>query len=386
MINCLKGIFKIHINGNTFIINKTNGDDTMEYTTMYRKKDKGWQFIIQYKIDDKWKQKSKQGFVSKREAKLACEKALEVLQEEIKKGFTLNNEFSSITLKEFTDTYLIKQVNYQSAHSLHNMKYSIKSFSALHDMQLREIKSYNIQECIDIMVEKGFKYNTIKSKVDYLKALLNTAINYEIISENPIKNIRLPRNETPSKRRALTEKEENDLLNALKGSKYYLVVFIALKTGLRIGEILGLKYSDINFNENTISVKRQFKRIYDNTWGLGSLKSNNSNRVIPVTSKLINKLKTRMEDLNITNMDELIFYFGDKKSFQTVLNRRLKTLGFDVCLHELRHTYATKLIKSGLDLKTVAYLMGHDLKMTIEVYSHVTEDMLNKAKVLAENI
>lgn len=85
-------------------------------------------------------------------------------------------------------------------------------------------------------------------------------------------------------------------------------------------------------------------------------------------------------------MDELIFYFGDKKLFQTVLNRRLKALGFDVCLYELRHTYATKLIKSGLDLKTVAYLMGHDLKMTIEVYSHVTEDMINKAKILAENI
>lgn len=92
---------------------------------MYRKKDKGLQFIIQYKIGDKWKQKSKQGFVSKREAKLVCEKALEVLQEETKKDFTLNNEFSSITLKEFTDTYLIKQVNYQSAYSLHNMKYSI---------------------------------------------------------------------------------------------------------------------------------------------------------------------------------------------------------------------------------------------------------------------
>lgn len=155
---------------------------------------------------------------------------------------------------------------------------------------------------------------------------------------------------------------------------------------LRIRGILGLKYSDIIFNENTISVKRQFKRLYDNTWGLGSLKSNNSNRVIPVTSKLIKQLKTRMENLNIINMDELIFYFGDKKLFQTVLNRRLKALGFDVCLHELRHTYATKLIKSGLDLKTVAYLMGHDLKMTIEVYSHVTEDMINKAKILAENI
>lgn len=75
-------------------------------------------------------------------------------------------------------------------------------------------------------------------------------------------------------------------------------------------------------------------------------------------------------------MDELIFYFVDKKSFQTVLNNRLKTLGFDICLHELRHTYATKLIKSELDLISfVAYLMGHDLKMTIEVYSHVTKDI-----------
>ena len=72
--------------------------------------------------------------------------------------------------------------------------------------------------------------------------------------------------------------------------------------------------------------------------------------------------------------------FGEKRSFQTVLNKRMKSLGFNVCLHELRHTYATKLIASGVDFKTAAYILGHDVKETMNTYTHVTDSMLMNAK------
>ncbi|MGL4569588.1 MAG: tyrosine-type recombinase/integrase [Clostridium sp.] len=356
----------------------------MEYSITFRQKDKGWQYIIQYKLNNTWKQKSKQGFKSKREARFASDIALETLKEDFRNDLTLTKEYSSITFKEFLDIYLIQQVHYQTAHSLSNMKYAAKSFSNLYDKKLKDIKTFHIQKAIDMMLEKGFKYSTIKTKTDYLRVLFNTAINsYQIILINPMAKIKLIRDKNPVTRRSLNNQEEIDLLKALEGSRYYLVALVALKAGLRIGEILGLKYSDIDFIKNTLSISRQFKLLHDGTWGLGTPKSSNSYRTIPIPNQLVRCLE-EYRKRNESTYEDLIFNFGNKKSFQTVMNKKIKTVGFDVCLHELRHTYATKLIKSGLDLKTVAYLMGHDLKMTIEVYSHVTSDMINKAKNIIE--
>ena len=358
----------------------------MEYNVMYRKKDKGWQFIIQYKLNKKWKQKSKQGFESKREAKFAAEKMVENLKRDLKHQINSSNNFKDITFKEFLDMYLKNQIYYQTAASLENMKYSAASFKDLYDMRIKDIKSINIQECIDKLMERNLKYNTIKSKVSYVRLLFNTAIKkYKIIIINPADDVRFAKDKSPTERKALTMAEEQNLLESLKGTRYYLVALIALKAGLRIGEILGLKYSDINYKDNTLTVARQFKKMHNGTWGLGELKSANSYRTIPIQVELVEKINAN-RFLNDSNEDDLIFNFGDKKSFQTIMNKRFKDLGFNICLHELRHTYATKLVKSGLDLKTVAYLLGHTIKMTIEVYSHVNNDMLNIAKDIIKNI
>ena len=74
----------------------------------YRKKDKGWQYIISYKIEKigAWKQKSKQGFATKLDAKKAADKMLDTLKEEIGNDLNLNSDFSNITLKEFYDIYI----------------------------------------------------------------------------------------------------------------------------------------------------------------------------------------------------------------------------------------------------------------------------------------
>lgn len=358
----------------------------MEYNITYRQKDKGWQFIISYKLSNGWRQKSKQGFKSKREAKFSAEKMVEQLKDEFKHEIHLSQNFKNITFKEFLDIYLNQQVYYQTAASLENMKYSASSFKDVYDMRIVDIKLIHIQECIDKLVERKLKYNTIKSKVAYVRLLFNTAIkNYRIISKNPFDEIKFIREKAPTERRALTVDEEKNLLESLKGSRYYLVALIALKAGLRIGEILGLKYSDIDTINNTLSVSKQFKKMHDGKFGIGELKSSNSYRTIPISTELVEKI-TAYKFLNDHNEDNLIFNFGDKKSFQTIMNKRIKDFGFNICLHELRHTYATKLVKSGLDLKTVAYLMGHTVKMTIEVYSHVNNDMLNAARNIIKDI
>ena len=62
------------------------------------------------------------------------------------------------------------------------------------------------------------------------------------------------------------------------------------------------------------------------------------------------------------------------------LSELSKELGYNICLHELRHTYATKLIANGIDFKTAAYLLGHKVEQTMNTYSHVTNDMISNAR------
>ena len=220
----------------------------------------------------------------------------------------------------------------------------------------------------------------------YINILFNAAVNkYNIITESPAADVKLKKNIDKPERRALDKKEVDDLLEALKNDKlsYYIVALTASTTGMRIGEILGLTKGDIG--EDTINVNKQYKMIGDNVFGLGPLKSKNSNRIIPVPKTTIDAINSFMV-LYSPAPDGRIFNFGVKRSFQTSLNRRLKELGFNVCMHELRHTYATNLIASGVDLKTAAYILGHDMKMTMNVYSHVNNSMLNDAKDKINNL
>ena len=354
----------------------------LQHNITYRKKDKGWQFIISYKDYDigKWKQKAKQGFKSKQEAKRAADKALEAIKEAIKSTKNLNLDYSEITFSEFYEIYKQDNDLYQTAATISNMKYSVNSFKALLDFPLKSIKTKDVQNIIDDLYRKGRTQKTIESKVGYIKILFNSAVKkYKILNVSPCDDIKLKKNKTIIKRRALDDEEVKALLSKLKHDKekYYIVSLIAVTAGLRIGEILGLTKDDIL--NNGIDINKQFKDIGNGICGLGPLKSRNSNRIIPVPEITIKEIRNYMFN-NKPAEDGRIFNFGEKRSFQTVLNKRMKSLGFNVCLHELRHTYATKLIASGVDFKTAAYILGHDVKETMNTYTHVTDSMLMNAK------
>ena len=357
-----------------------------QYNITYREKDKGWQYIISYKINstDKWKQKSKQGFKKKVDAKKAADKMLTELKEILLNDMLIESDLKDITLNDFYAIYKKDNELYQTIHSMHNMKAAVNAFSLLGNKRLKDIKSKDIQEIIDSLYRRGLKHTSVKTRYDYIKVLFNSAKKkYKILSNNVCEDVRLLNDKTEVDRTALTDSQVDDLLNALlvrpKDYRYYVIALLAVTGGFRIGEILGLTKSDFDFNEESISINKQFKLIADKTCGLGPLKSKNSNRVVPMPSSTMDILKSYI-DSNVPATDGRIFDFGNNRSFQKVINRRFKVLGFDVCMHELRHTYATKLISSGVDFKTAAYLLGHDVEMTMNTYTHVNNDMINNAR------
>ncbi len=351
----------------------------MEYNITYRQKDKGWQFIISYKEHGKWKQKSKQGFSTKKEAKPFAEKALKELKKAYKTESTILNEsYDSITFKELTINFIEHSKLYKEYNTVRSYKNYANAFKALNDVKVIDINRTTIQKVVDSLVTTKLSSTTIKEYLKRSTLFFKYYIeNYDPNYTNPINNIALPKIEKKTVKKALTKQELDLLLNELKLINYdfYIISLLAATCGLRAGEILGLTWNDIDQINSTISINKQWKRLDKQIYGFGMLKSNNSNRVIPIPRKSLQELKA-YHLTSIVDVNNRILPFNEGKIYS--LNRKLKSIA-GISIHELRHTYATLLIGNGIDFKTAAEILGHDVDQLIKTYSHVTNDMMAKA-------
>ncbi|MCF0163177.1 MAG: site-specific integrase [Fusobacterium necrophorum] len=363
----------------------------LQHNITYRKKDKGWQFIISYKTEKigKWKQKSKQGFISKLEAKKASDKALEELKDTLLKENLLDKNFKNVTLKEFKFIFLEHIKLHNTLETINSYEVSLRAFNILEQHYLHSITKREIQDCIDRKTMDGIKESSLKLYLNKLSNLFKYAIDQNIIINNPAKGITINADKENIKKEALTLSELYDLVDRFKNSrsteKFTLAVLIAGTCGLRVQEILGLTWSDIDFKNGLMKIERQWKRLSKKPtkYGFGTLKSKNSYRTLPIPPKTLEAL-FNYKKYNPVNFDNRIFNVISSSSFKTEINIKLKQYGYNMSFHELRHTYATNLISSGIDFKTAASLLGHDVKQTMNIYSHVTNEMFNRASELVK--
>lgn len=339
----------------------------MDHNIITRKKDKGWQVIVSYKVDKKWKQKSKQGFESKKAAKKYGDKILKGLQE--KSELNTATELDGITFKEFSEIFLRNKKQTVGNRTYLNYVSKMNKFKKLNDLEITKINKMHLDNIVTDLSD--LKPKSINVYITLLNAIFNFAVQYDLLVRyKPIKHVLVPKNQ---KIKALTKAESGDLLNLLK-EKYprlFLPAFISANTGLRIGEVFGLKISDINFKTATIDINKQ----RDLSGNLKELKTNNSYRIIPIPTKLLKELKK----IKIVNLDGTIFTTKDMQHTRQQFGKICRSLGFDITFHALRHTYATILIANNVDIKTVASLLGDDVKTVLDTYVHYTDEMRKKA-------
>lgn len=356
----------------------------MDFNVIYREKDGGIQAIISYKnIDGKWKQKSKQGFKGKKADKEAANWVNDAITE-LKKNVTINRQYENITLIEFYRLFISDRVNTLRASTLKGYEDAIKHFEALYNVNIKDINTMDIQREINKL--NNLSSESISAYLKKIKCIFNFAVNkYEIIYKSPVKNIEYTGTK-PQEKTALTNKELDILLYELKKLKTYrpfIASLLASKCGLRIGEFCGLTWKDIDFINNNINVNKQWIKDKEGVWGFGKLKSNNSYRIVPM-SPIVRKELLKLKESIPLNIDTRILHVKNTTAFSSDLIIRYKKFGFNISVHELRHTYATNLISKGIDFKTAAKLLGHDIKETMKTYSHVNDDMLKNAKSIIE--
>ena len=183
-------------------------------------------------------------------------------------------------------------------------------------------------------------------------------------------------------------------------------MFILFKTGLRISEFCGLTLSDIDFEEKKISVNHQLQRTRDMKYVIEDTKTSSGTRIIPMTEEVQECFKRIVENRKKPKKEPVIdgykgFLFLDKKDMPEVAlhwekhfewalakhNRIYKEQLSKITPHVCRHTYCSNMAKSGMNPKTLQYLMGHsDIGVTLNTYTHLgledAEDELRRLEDL----
>lgn len=366
----------------------------MQYNVTYRQKNNGWQCIVSYKdTDGKWKQKSKQGFKGRYGKTKAQEYADDIVGELKKKVTPINKVdpgYEDITFKQFSDMFIEHEKLYKEQNTIDSYICAINSFKKLKELKIKDISPINIQKLVDELIKNKLKPITVKRYLTRINIMFKNAIFLNIITETPIKNISLPKKTASKPKTALTFEQQKCLLKKIKNKKKYIVTLIALKTGLRLGEILGLTWDNVDFKNKKIKVEKQWKRNKRNEkykkYDFGTLKTINSKREVPMPDILITELKKFKYEYPTDITNRIFTGIINPPTFSTALHRYYKKMGFDITIHELRHTYATNLIASNVDFKTAAKFLGHDVKQTMEIYSHVTDDMVNRATEIIDTV
>jgi len=250
---------------------------------------------------------------------------------------------------------------------------------ALGHYVLSELTPGLIHDFVEGLRDNGLASNTIRGVFRLLSAAMRFALEEGIIPKNPCRKIRVPCEES-TEQRVLTRTEQ-EKIRAAASNGSNLPILLSLYTGMRLGEVCALKWSDIDWDRRTITVRRTVQRVAQaektayrkSILMIGTPKSTHSHRVLPVPEFVLARLDELLKGGHVSE-----YVFGaascaaEPRTMQRRLQRLMKRLGIEgVHFHTLRHSYATRLLELGADIKTVSTLLGHSsAKTTLDFYAH----------------
>lgn len=283
--------------------------------------------------------------------------------------------------------------------------------SVLGNMKIAQIKQIHIRSFYADLVKRGLAANTIKYYHALISPALELAVDSDMIRKNPAKDCKKGVGGTKRERSSMTISEQERMMAFVESSSrysvYYPMLTFALSTGVRIGELAGLRWADVDLKKNVVHIRQQL--IYRNMgegcqFRMQDLKTEAGRRDILLTASARKSLIRQKEltlllgksirgkevdgvsDFVFTNtqgtpyaanavnfiLDNIVKTYNKLEEINAANERREPELLPHISAHILRHTACTRLAESGLEPKVLQYIMGHaNLAVTMDIYTHL---------------
>ena len=258
------------------------------------------------------------------------------------------------------------------------------------NIRLSQLKTIHVQRAFNAMADKGLSIGTQKSVKICLSSCLSTAVRFEMMQKNPCADVRLGKQQ--AKDMVIIDRPDIPrFMQAAKKSRYYAAMMVLLQTGIRTGELRGLRWSDVDLDRNEIRITQQ---ISDTKKGMivQTTKGYKARPIVLIdeTVRILRDHKKAQAEARIRSggwsdsplTRDLVFRLDDGSAYyRTLLSYPVKRAGQMIGIeglhpHSLRDSYAVAALRSGVDIKTVQNNLGHaDASLTLNIYAKYTDDM-----------
>lgn len=335
--------------------------------------------------------------------------ALREKEKELQKHIVLGISRSGILLNKQIEIYLATKTNLANStreNYLYYFRHTIEP-SRLGKMKVIDIKKSDILLFYNSLTKNGYTVGTLKILQKIIHPALQLACDDNIILRNPSDGCMNGYTDDPEKRYALTHAEEAEFLQRVKlyphTQKQYPMYAISLQTGLRIGELIGLTWDNVDMKKKEIHIDHQILyRTYQGKvqFYASKPKTKAGNRTIPMTDEVYHLFSEqrkvwlsskKAENFEVDGYSNFVFISPvsgkcmSPQSIRKTINRIVKKNACrevqlpPISPHIFRHTAICRLAESGCDIKVLQYLMGHtDLRTTMRVYNHVDMERVKR--------
>jgi integrase len=317
---------------------------------------------------------------------------LQQMRNQIRAGLTFTG--AQLPLREFLSQWLGSIRESVKGKTLHQYGQIVRDHIAprLGNIKLKDLRPDQIQALYNEKLDSGISARTVILIHAVLHRALKHALKQGIIGRNPTDAVNRPKFRR-KEMCTLSDNQVRTLLLVVKDTRFEALFWIAVSTGLRQGELLGLRWSDLDWQSRRLHVQRQLQRV---TGGLEFTepKSAAGNRVVVLGEEAIAKLRKHQNILIQEKQKaeekweehDLIFPSShgtplDHRNLYRFFKLFLKDAALpDIRFHDLRHTAATLMLQQGIHPKVVQERLGHaDITLTLNTYSHVLPSMQEEA-------
>lgn len=279
---------------------------------------------------------------------------------------------------------------YLRPSSLEAEKFIINKYLLPEWFAVKKVSDIKPAHISALMMELNYLARSTQAKcLVILRSVFRFAVENDMILKTPVLSTHKPHGEKSEKVKPLSIKQTKALMDATKGTRVYVPICLMVGLGLRRGEVCGLRWSDVDFNNGIVHVRNTIALTKGNEYFQEYTKTEAGKRDIPLPNWLIPILrdaKAHTFSVFVTSQRNGNFHTNSswKNMWKLVVRREIastteheqhtdieRTLDFHCHPHQLRHTCITRWVESGMDLKEVQYLAGHStMEMTMEVYAH----------------